>query len=149
MKPLRAGEAVWFWSEDDVLYVLSSPEGAGRVGGTEAVTARIVDWELTRLGVIYSVDTVLLLPPTRPTTTTQTSQLANQNGLGDIPSESESNLTYFPPTDSTVTNQNREKVLDTEATLGSGGGSSSAFLVMFVILGLYGLKIIPLIKYII
>ena len=65
LKPLRAGEAAWFWSEDDVLYVLSGPGG---------VRARIVDWELTRQGVIYSVDTVLVLPPSRATTS-QTFQL--------------------------------------------------------------------------
>ena len=106
MKPLRAGEAAWFWSEDDVLYVLSG------VGG---VTARIESCELTRLGVIYSVDTVLALPST----------------------------------DSSATNQKREKVVESAATLGSGGGSTSAYLVMFVILALYGLKTIPLIKYII
>ena len=53
MKPLEAGgEAAWFWSENEALYVLSGGEGG--------VTARIVGSELTRLGVIYSLDTVLL-----------------------------------------------------------------------------------------
>ena len=80
------------------------------LSGAGGVTARIESCELTRLGVIYSVDTVLASP----------------------------------------TNQEREKVVESAATLGSGGGSStSAYLVMFVILALYGLKTIPLIKYII
>ena len=51
MQPLSAGDStVWFWAEAEDLYVLSG-------GG---VTARIVGCELTRLGVIYSLDTVLL-----------------------------------------------------------------------------------------
>ena len=53
MKPLEAGnEAAWFWAEDEALYVLGGGEGG--------VTARIVGSELTRLGVIYSLDTVLV-----------------------------------------------------------------------------------------
>ena len=128
MKPLRAGEAAWFWSEEDVLYVLSG-------GGAGAVTARIVGSELTRLGVIYSVDTVLVSRPT--------------SQLGHVLTETEANLTSLPPTDSAFINQKREKAVETETTLVSGGGSTSAYLVTFVILALYGLKTIPLIKYII
>ena len=101
------------------------------LSGAGGVKARIVDWELTRLGVIYSVDTVLARPSSSQTT--QTLQPANQ-------SETEA---------TTATLHQREKVVESAATLGSGGGSSSAYLVMFVILALYGLKTIPLIKYII
>ena len=77
--------------------------------------------------------------------------LANQSDFTDTPTESETeaNLTFFTPTGSVLVNHKREKGLESEATLGSGGGSSSAYLVMFVILALYGLKTIPLIKYII
>ena len=98
------------------------------LSGAGGVKARIVDWELTRLGVIYSVDTVLARPSSSQTT--QTLQPANQ-------SETEA---------TTATHHQREKVVESAATLGSGGGSSSAYLVMFVILALYGLKTIPLIK---
>ena len=64
-------------------------------------------------------------------------------------SETEANLTFSAPTGSVLGTHRREKGLESEVTLGSGGGSTSAYLVMFVILALYGLKTIPLIKYII
>ena len=51
--------------------------------------------------------------------------------------------------DSVLFSQKREKMMENEANLDSGGGSTSAYLVMFVILTLYGLKTIPLIKYLI
>ena len=57
------GEAALFWAEGDVLHVLSD---AGAAGG---VTARIVGSELTRMGVIYSVDTLLLITPSSPVET--------------------------------------------------------------------------------
>lgn len=58
VKPLRAagpkrgggaGVAAWFWCEEDDLYV-------SRAG----LTARIEGVEVTRRGVIYSIDTVLM-----------------------------------------------------------------------------------------
>ena len=51
--------------------------------------------------------------------------------------------------DSAFFSQTREPLVESEATLGSGGGSTSAYLAMFVILALYGLKTIPFIKYVI
>ena len=125
MKPLEAGEAALFWSQEEegeeVLYVLSDA-GAG------GVRARIVGCELTRLGVIYTLDR-LLLSPVSPVT-----------------------LTSLPPPDSAFKSEEREELVETvetEASLGSGGRSTSAYLVIIVILGLYGLKTIPAIKYII
>ena len=142
------------------------------------LTARILDLHLTRRGVIYSIDTVLGTGLTsnpgevslhyegsEETTTSGEMRLESEvtstpgevrfesvvtSTSGDVGHESE--VTSTPGESGLRPSTAVEAGVSSssgDVRPGSGVGSSSAYLVMLIFLGLYGLKTIPVIRYII